>query len=352
MERGTADGSKKLERELGDNADNTNPFPSDAGAMPAGDFLIWQPSVFMAISEQIEVIGKRDCAVIIKGETGTAKETLARQIHLHSPRASNSFIPVNCGVLRGRILQSQLFGQVNLAPSGKQTVSLGSFRAADGGTVFLDEVDKLTIDAQAKVLQVLQRRLVQPSGSSEQFAVNVRLICATDRDLRQAIQDGRFMPELYFCLNVATLELPPLRQRPDDILILARYFLDLHAQMYNEPAKELEPSAINALTRYKWPGNVRELASVMERAFVMSRSNKITAQDLPTEVITSDVLTVGREEKDFPALDDVDRKLVMRALEKTRGQKMAAAKLLRIDHRKLNRLIKKFDLEPSVFKED
>ncbi len=341
-----------MERELGNTADNTNPFPSDVGTMPAGDFLIWQPSVFMAVSEQIEAIGKRDCAVIIKGETGTAKETLARQIHLHSSRAPEPFIPVNCGALRGRILQSQLFGQVNLAPSGKETISLGVFRAADGGTVFLDEIDKLAIDAQAKVLQVLQRRIVQPSGLGEQFAVNVRVICATDQDLRQAIQDGRFMPDLYFRLNVATLELPPLRQQPDDIVILARYFLDLHAQMYNEPAKELEPSAVKALIRYNWPGNVRELAGVMERVFVMSRSNKITSQDLPTEIITSDVLAADRKEKDFPALDDVDRKLIMRALEKTKGQKMAAAKLLQIDHRKLNRLIKKFDLETSIFKED
>jgi two-component system response regulator PilR (NtrC family) len=341
-----------MERELGNTADNANPLPSEADAVPAGDFLIWQPSVFLAISKQIEAIGKRDCPVIIKGETGTAKQTLARQIHLHSPRASEPFIPVNCGLLRGRILQSQLFGQTHVAPNEKQTISLGAFRAADRGTVFLDEIDKLTIDAQAKVLQVLRQRFVQPNGLSERFAVNVRVICATGQDLRQAVADGRFMSDLYFRLNVATLELPPLRQRPDDIVILARYFLDLHAQMYNEPAKELEPSAISVLTRYNWPGNVRELAGVMERAFVMSRSNKITAQDLPAEIVASDVLAAGKEEKDFPGLDDVSRRLVIQALEKTRGRRMAAAKLLRINHRKLNRLIKKFDLEPGVFKQD
>ena len=249
-------------------------------------------------------------------------------------------------------MQSQLFGQVNPAVTGRQTTSLGALRSADRGTMFLDEIDKLTIDSQAKVLAVLQHRLVQPVGSNEQFAVNIRVICATEQDLRQAAQDGRFMPELYFRLNVATIELPPLRQSPDDIVILARYFLDLHAQMYNEPVKALEPSAIKALTRYTWPGNVRELASVMERAFVMSRSNKITSEDLPAEIVTSDVLPDAKGQQDFPGLDDVSRKLLIRALEKARGQKMAAAKLLRIDHRKLNRLIKKFDLEPSTFKQD
>jgi DNA-binding NtrC family response regulator len=341
-----------MERELGDFSDNSSSFSPDLSAASNGDFLIWQPSVFMAISEQIEAIGKRDCPVIIRGETGTAKEALARQLHLYSPRASKHFVPVNCGALRGRILQSQLFGQVNLAPDGKQTISLGAFRSADGGTVFLDEIDKLTIDTQAKVLQVIQHRFVQPNGSTERFTVNVRVICATDQDLRQAVHDGRFMPDLYFCLNIAFLDLPPLRHRPDDIVILARYFLDLHAQMYNEPPKELEPSASQALTRYAWPGNIRELAAVMERAFVMSRSNKITLQDLPAEIVTSDVLAPEKVQKDFPAFDDVNRRLIIRALEQTKGQKMAAAKLLRIDHRKLNRLIKKFDLEPASFKED
>ncbi len=341
-----------MERELSDIAENKSSFSPDLGSASNGDFLIWQPSVFMAISEQIESIGKRDCPVIIRGENGTAKETLARQLHLHSPRAAEHFVPVNCGALRGRILQSQLFGQVNLALDGKQTISLGAFRSADGGTVFLDEIDKLTIDTQAKILQVIQHRFVQPSGSTERFAANVRIICATDRDLRQTVQDGRFMPDLYFSLNIAVLDLPPLRHRPDDIVILARYFLDLHARMYNEPAKDLEPSAAQALTRYTWPGNVRELAAVLERAFVMSRSNKISLQDLPAEIVTSDVLAPEKEQKDFPAFDDMNRKLVIRALEQTKGQKMAAAKLLQIDHRKLNRLIRKFDLEPSAYKQD
>jgi DNA-binding NtrC family response regulator len=341
-----------MERELGDIAKNIGSFSPDLSSVSNGDFLIWQPSVFMAISEQIESIGKRDCPVIIRGETGTAKETLARQLHLHSPRAAEHFVPVNCGALRGRILQNQLFGQLNIAPDGKQTISLGAFRSADGGTVFLDEIDKLTIDTQAKVLQVIQHRFVQPCGSTERFAANVRIICATDQDLRKATSDGRFMPDLYFSLNIAVLDLPPLRHRPDDIVILAKYFLDLHAQMYNEPAKELESSAAEAMSRYTWPGNVRELAAVMERAFVMSHSDKITLQDLPREIVTSDLLAPEKDRKDFPAFDDVNRRLVIRALEQTKGQKMAAAKLLQIDHRKLNRLIRKFDLEPSSFRQD
>jgi DNA-binding NtrC family response regulator len=341
-----------LEAEVTSIADNQNSSARAGAAITPGDLLIWQPSVLMAVAENIEVLGKRDCPVIIRGETGTAKESLARQIHSHSRRSAEPFIPVNCSALRGRIAHSQLFGQVKAAVGTPETISLGAFRSADRGTIFLDEIDKLSIDTQAKVIMVLQHRSVQPVGSGEYFAINVRVICATGQDLRQTTQDGRFMPELYFLLNVATIDLPPLRQRPDDIVILAKYFLDLHAQMYNEPAKELEPPAISALTRYGWPGNVRELASVMERAFVMSRSNKIGVEDLPAEIVTADVVPESKVRHDFPGLDDVDRKLVIRALETARGQKMVAAKLLRIDHRKLNRLIKKFDLEPGAFKDD
>ncbi len=339
---------------MGDTAESIRPVASSAVPTPIGGgnggFLIWQPSVFMAISDQIESVGIRDCPVVIKGEAGTAKETLARQIHAHSRRAAQPFIPVNCRTLRGHLLDSQLFGQAG-NEEGKRKPSLGAFRAAEGGTVFLDEIDSLVVEMQAKILNVVQNQLVQPVGAHDQEPVNVRIICSTDGDMRKTVHEGNFLPDLYFRLNVATLELPPLRKRPDDIAIMAKYFLDLHAQMYNEPAKELTDSAINALSRYNWPGNVRELASVMEHAFVMSKSKVIDVDNLPNEIVTSDVVPDEVPENDFPAIDDVDRKLVTRALEKTRGQKMAAAKLLKIDHRKLTRLISKFNLDMDHFKE-
>lgn len=320
----------------------------DSRPAQMGDFLVWQPSIFLSISDQIESIGQRDCPVVILGEPGTAKESVARQIHANSGRASRTFVPTNCRVLRGRILESQLFGQIANSGENSGTVSLGAFRAADGGTLFLDEIDKLSLDLQHKLLRIIQERSIHPIGSINAYPVDVRLICATTIDLRQATQQGSFLPDLYFSLNVVTLELPPLRQRREDIVILAKYFLELHAKTYDEPPKKLLPSAIRVLTSYSWPGNIRELANVMERAFVNSRSEEISASELPDEILTAEVLP--DKSGQFPPLDEVDKKLVIRALEKTQGQKMAAAKLLKIDHRKLNRLIKKFDLELSDYK--
>jgi DNA-binding NtrC family response regulator len=318
----------------------------------SSDFLIWQPSILMAITEQVETISKRDCSVIIKGQTGTSKENLARQIHAHSTRADKPFIPVNCDALKGKILETQLFGQIFVDGPIENTLSLGTFRAADGGTVFLDDIDKLAVEMQVKVLHAIKDRYIQPVGTSKNYQVNVRIICATTIDLRQAVQNSEFLPDLYFTLNVATLELPPLSKQPDDIAILARHFLNMHAEMYNEPIKELTDSAEKALRRYSWPGNVRELSSVMERAFVMSSSDKIDLNDLPQEIITADIVPLTDTEENFPGLDEMGRELIIRALEKTRGQKMAAAELLKIDHRKLNRLMTKYNIELTQFKEN
>ncbi|MFA5554164.1 MAG: sigma 54-interacting transcriptional regulator [Phycisphaerae bacterium] len=325
-------------------AENINSRPAQANG-----FLVWQPSVFISISEQIENIGQILCPVIIRGEPGTAKESVARQIHAHSRRADKIFVPVNCAILKGQILEYQLFGHVNNSDGAAASASLGSFRAADCGTLFLDDIDKLNLDTQNKLLHIIRSQSVCPLGSSKQYPIDVRLICGTTADLRQEVHKGKFLGDLYFTLNVASLELPALRQNPQDIVILAKYFLGLHAETYNEPAKRLLPSAIKAITAYSWPGNIRELANVMERAFINSRTAEISASDLPSEVLTSNILPVDNE--DFPALEDVDRKLVIKALEKTSGLKTAAAKLLGIDPRRLNRLIKKFDLEVSDYKQ-
>ncbi len=336
-------------RENFDIFDDAMPTPP-AGA-PGFDLLIWQPSVFMSISEQIETIGKRDCPVIITGETGTAKENLARQIHNHSDRVENAFIPVSCSTLGDRILEAQLFGQVFESSNSTKSTSLGCFRAAEGGTIFLDNIDKLSIQMQSKLLHTLRNRSISPVGSIDQYPFNIRPICSSSIDLRDAVQQDEFIPDLYFYLNIATIELPPLRHRADDIAIMAKYFLDLHAQMYNDEPKGIDPAALNALKRYQWPGNVSELANIMERAFVMSKSDKISIDDLPGEILTSDIVNTPEDTAEFPALDDVGRKLVIRALEKTKGQKMSAAKLLKIDHRKLNRLIKKYDLHIDKYKQ-
>lgn len=309
------------------------------------DYLIWQPSIFLSVIQTVKTFALHDCPVVIIGETGTAKEMAARQIHLHSSRTENIFVPVDCAALAGQIFESQLFGHMKGSFTGATSDSLGFFRAANGGTVFLNEIQELSTILQAKLLRVLQESRVTPVGSTKSYPVNVRVICATNRDLSQLVQEGSFRADLHFQLNVATLELPPLRERKEDIIILAKYFINVQAALYNEPPKTLTPSAIKVLTGYSWPGNVRELAYVIRRAFVMSPSDKIEASDLPVSILATDILP--QQEHQFPSMDDVNKKLVVRALEATKGHKMAAAKLLRIDHRKLNRLIEKFNLQPS-----
>lgn len=332
---------------------HTDGFVHNAGTMRKqsgrlSEHFVGQSSLFHSVIKSIKTVAPRECPIIIIGETGTGKEIVARQIHAYSYRASNAFMPVDCSALTGQLFESQLFGHMKGSFTGAISNTLGFFRAADGGTVFLDEIEEFSSDLQAKLLRVLQESCVTPVGSTKSYPVNVRVICATNRNLRQMVHDGMFRADLYFRLNVVTLEIPPLRERKEDIVILAEYFLNKQAQLYNEPPKTLMPSAVKVLTRYSWPGNVRELANVMERAFVMSPSNQIGASEIPSEILAADILP--QQQHQFPTIDEVEKKLVVRALEATKGHKMAAAKLLRIDHRKLNRLIAKFNLWPSYNK--
>jgi len=308
-----------------------------------GDYLVWQPSICLRIIETLKAVALRDCPVLILGETGTGKEMVARQIHAYSSRADNIFVPVDCAALTGQLFESQLFGCVKGSFTGAVSGTLGAFRAADGGTIFLDRIEKLSLVLQAKLLSVFLESRVTPVGSTKSYPVNVRIICATDCDLRQMVRDGNFRTDLYFRINVVHLELPPLRKRKEDIIILAKYFLDRQAQLYNGHSKTLSPESKKILTSYRWPGNIQELANVMEQAYIFSDSDEIRPSELPLDIVTDDILP--EQDQGFPTLDQVKKKLVLNALKATNGQKMAAAKLLRIDHRKLSRLIKKYNIQ-------
>jgi len=310
-----------------------------------GDYLVWQPSICLRIIETLKTVALRDCPVLILGEIGTGKEMVARQIHAHSCRAENVFVPVDCAILTGQLFESQLFGYVKGSFTGAVSSNLGSFRAADGGTIFLNRIEKLSSVFQAKLLSVFLESRVTPVGSTKSYPVNVRAICATDCDLRQMVRDGNFRADLYFHLNVLQLDLPPLRERKEDIIILAKYFLDRQAQLYNGHSKTLSPGAIKILTSYNWPGNIQELANVMEQAYIFSDSDEIRPSELPLDILTEDILP--KQDRGFPTLDQVNKKIVINALKATNGQKMAAAKLLRIDHRKLSRLMKKYNIQPT-----
>ena len=297
---------------------------------------------FVSILETIEAVASRQCSMVITGETGVGKEMVAQKIHACSDRSDKVFVPVDCTTLTGQLFESQLFGHTKGAFTGAVNDTLGFFRAADGGTIFLDEISEIPLDLQAKLLRVLQESTVTPIGSIKSYPIDVRVLCATNRDLQQCIDEGKFRSDLYYRLNVVTLEVPPLRKRREDILPLAEYFLSQQSEFYNEPAKFLNDGVKKLLENYSWPGNVRQLANVIERAYVLTASDEITPAALPAEIIVAPVS--DGDELRLPTLNEAKRKLIIQTLEATNGRKMAAARILGIERRKLNRMIDKLNI--------
>ena len=304
--------------------------------------LLGESPAFVSILETIEAVASRRCSMIIVGETGVGKEMVARKIHACSSRSDKVFIPVDCTTLTGQLFESQLFGHTKGAFTGAINDTLGFFRAADGGTIFLDEISEIPLNLQAKLLRVLQENAVMPIGSVKSHPIDVRVLCASNRDLRQHVDDNKFRSDLYYRLNVVTLEVPPLRKRKEDIIPLAEYFLAQQSAFYKEPAKTLSIEVKKLLENYSWPGNVRELANVIERAYVLTNPDIITPASLPTEVIIAP--SADGDELRLPTLDEAKRKLIIQALETTKGRKMAAARILGLERRRLNRLMDKLNI--------
>lgn len=312
--------------------------------------FIGSSAAFESILETVRTIASRKCSVIITGETGTGKEIVARKIHQSSNRCDKVFVPVDCTTLTGQLFESQLFGHVRGAFTGAIDNTLGFFRAANGGTIFLDEISEIPLELQAKLLRVLQESMVIPIGSTQAYPIDVRVLCASNVDLRQMVTDNKFRADLFYRLNVVGLEVPPLRQRAEDVLLLARYFLDNQATFYDEPKKTLSPKAEEYLLNYSWPGNVRELANAMERAYVLTPADVIETSALPSEIIMAEYTTGANAL--LPTLDDTKRKLITEALKLTGGKKLAAAKLLNVERRRLNRMILKLNISVSQIKND
>lgn len=308
------------------------------------DFLGKSPA-FNSVMEVIRAIATRECPVIITGETGVGKEMVARQIHASGHRASGVFVPVDCTTLTGQLFESQLFGHVKGAFTSAVDSTLGFFRAADGGTIFLDEISEIPLELQAKLLRVLQERRVTPLGSAKSCPVNVRVLCATCKDLQDMVRKGTFRSDLYYRLDVVRLEVPPLRHRKEDILDLAEYFLKNQSTFYSEPAKIFSESVKLLLRNYAWPGNVRELSNAIERAYVLTDGSEIQPAVMPFEIIISDSPAYPKDQ--MPTLDEVKRKVITQTLEYTKGRRIAAAKILGIERRQLNRLMDKLDIRAA-----
>lgn len=225
-------------------------------------------------------VAPTDATVLIYGETGTGKEILARSIHYQSHRAQGPFVAINCGSIPETLLETELFGHEKGAFTGAHTSRIGKFEAADGGTIFLDEVGDMSPAMQVKLLRVLQEKTIERVGGVRPVKVNVRVIAATNRDLRAAIREGSFREDLFYRLNVVPIHLPPLRERPEDIPILAQHFLERFKERYRKNIRAITPQAIRKLRRHLWPGNVRELEYAIERAVILAQGEEITAQDL------------------------------------------------------------------------
>ena len=289
--------------------------------------------------------------ILITGESGTGKELVARAIHMNSPRAERAFVPVNSGNLPPDLLESTLFGHVKGAFTGAVNPKKGLFDIADKGTIFFDEIGNISPETQAKLLRVMQEREFMRLGGVETIKVDVRIVAATNCDLRQMVEEGRFREDLYYRLHVINIYLPPLRERKDDVPLLAQHFLEKYGVENNRPGLEITPEALDLMMEYDWAGNVRELENVMERAVVLSSGQRIGTELIPEHVRSSPQFHIPRfvvppEGISFKdVITDVEKRLIESTLEAAGGVQKKAAELLRIKPTTLNEMIKRYDID-------
>jgi DNA-binding NtrC family response regulator len=294
------------------------------------DAIIGTSPQLGTVLEMAGRVAASDASVLITGESGTGKELLARGIHYNSPRAAGPFVAVNCAAIPENLIESELFGHVKGAFTGASRDREGKFELADGGTLFLDEIGDLRVDLQAKILRTIQERQVDRVGGSQLVQVDVRIIAATNKDVERAVKEGSFREDLYYRLSVITLHIPPLRERREDIALLAGHFLKKYTPGVD---LRLEADALSALTSYGWPGNVRELENVIQRASVLRRGETISASDLPDK-LKKEKMSVENIVLNLPedgiSLEELEKNLIAKALEKHKGNQTRAAEYLGI----------------------
>jgi DNA-binding NtrC family response regulator len=297
------------------------------------------------VIDTAEVVARSKSTVLITGETGTGKEMVARAIHFHSAQRDMPLIKVNCAAIPENLLESELFGHVRGAFTGAATSKKGKFALADGGTIFLDEIGTMSPPLQAKLLRVLQEREFEPLGSERSQKVDVRVIAATNRDLRAMVTDGRFQEDLYYRLNVIPIQIPPLRERRDDIPVLVEHFIQKHAQRAGKRIDAMEPQVLEALQAADWPGNVRELENTVERAVVLSPKSVIGPEVVRLLGVSSSPPTGLPSLNLRQNLDWAERETVRRALETSAGVKKDAAETMGISQRALSYYLAKHRIE-------
>jgi two-component system response regulator HydG len=307
--------------------------------------MVGEHPTMRRLRELALAVGRRESTVLIRGESGTGKELLARQIHLAGPRATGPFVPVDCSTLRDSLLESQLFGHIRGAFTGAACNTLGFFRAADGGTLFLDEIGELLPEAQARLLRCLQERAVVPLGTFRAIPVNVRIIAATHRPLAEMVRQNLFRIDLYFRLNVIALEIPPLRNRKEDIPLLAKQFLGDMSRIYDEPPHAISAQVMKRLAEYDWPGNVRELRNVLERACALTQNTSLTVEDLPAEVTAQSTESAPTVASAIVSLAEAERHVIASALRANGGNQSRTALALQVERHRLRRMIRRHGLQ-------
>ncbi len=300
----------------------------------------------------VEKVAKSTSSVILLGETGTGKELLAGAIHYNSPRARNAFVRVNCATLPDTLLESELFGHERGAFTGAEKTRIGRFEQGNGGSVFLDEIADVSAATQAKLLRVLQEREFERLGSNRTIRVDVRIIAATNKDLTKEIAEGRFREDLYYRLNVVTINIPPLREREGDVEPLAEYFLHKFSVALNKRVRKIDPAAMRLLKGYRWPGNIRELENTLERAVLMTETDVITPEDLslPFKPELKPSQSLIRIPAGGLRWEDMEKELILQALSMNGWVQKEAARVLGLSTRVLNYKIKQFSITHPTWK--
>src|SRR5215813_13438080 len=328
-------------------------FKRDAASRNSLDNIIGQSAPVEKLKATIRTVAPTASTVLIYGESGTGKELVARAIHACSPRGNEPFVSINCGAFPETLLESELFGYVRGAFTGASQNKRGLFEVAGGGTIFLDEISEMSVSMQVKLLRVLQERTIRPVGGTQETAIDVRVIAATNKDLKQMVAANTFREDLYYRVSVIPIQVPPLRERREDVPLLASHFLKKYATAAQKSIVRLAPASLDALRTYDWPGNVRELENTIERAVALE-----TGQDLNVELDSgrprlragtssngSGVASLSPDGLDFEKyVAEIERSLIESALQQTGGVQTRAAELLKVSYRSFRHLLKKYDI--------
>jgi two-component system response regulator AtoC len=308
------------------------------------------------VYDRISRLAESDAsAVLLTGESGTGKELVARALHRRSRRSAGAFVGINCAAMPETLLESELFGHVRGAFTDAKSARKGLFVEANRGTLFLDEIGELPLMVQPKLLRALETRCVRPVGGTTEVPFDVNLVTATNRDLETAVAEGRFREDLFYRINVVRLDLPPLRARGGDALLLAQHFLERFTARSGKSVRRLSSAVAEKLLAYAWPGNVRELQNCIEHAVALARFEEVTVEDLPERIRnyrSSNVLVVGDDPSELVPMEVVERRYVLRVLEAVGGNRSVAARILGYDRKTLYRRLESYGVPSGADKTD